>query len=537
MRLKKSLGMLFAAAMFGWHAPVQAQVVPGSGQQLTELADDFEDTNWGFTLNLPKASTNIDKVDRQPAGFSSNGMWFESTYRGTPDFVKRVETPEGGLPGSKGAMALQTLYSGIPGQLSHKFQQDDLIANVSQKMGFMLPAAWTPSYVVRVYVPPFEQWEQRVGSSFGFRADCQTIINKPTKVGRFFRTGGTTKEIEQYWPGFFIQFNGKNHPQHTTANTATILIRSGERGEDIPGPVITKPGWWTLGMTITSDGKVHYYGHEGVANLTSKDHLYSNFPYGYKCLQTSTYFFNVVNQDDGKTWSTRWIVDDPKVYVATRPYTPPAQVAKLPVQPISQVKPIAPVTTTPATGTPAVTAPLTAPATSSTTAPQTPTTPVAAPIAAPAAAVPAATPAPAAAPTLQQAPAAPAAEPAVTPPAAAQLPQLQSAATPVTPGTGVKPAAESKGPVTVWVPTQKKPAAPELSAVVSPVTPAKAAQAPAAPAPALLSDDAVTDSAPIAAAVIAAPVPAPVIAPQEDAPVLPTDSADQTQPPAPATPQ
>lgn len=518
MRLKKSLGMLFAAAMFGWHAPVQAQVVPGSGQQLTEVADDFEDTNWGFTLNLPKASTNIDKVDRQPAGFSSNGMWFESTYRGTPDFVKRVETPEGGIPGSKGALALQTLYSGVPGQLSHKFQQDDLIANVSQKMGYMLPATWTPSYVVRVYVPPFEQWEQRVGSSFGFRADCQTIINKPTKVGRLFRTGGTSKEIEQYWPGFFIQFNGKNHPQHTTQNTATILIRSGERGEDIPGPVITRPGWWTLGMTITSDGKVHYYGHEGVANLTSKDHLYSNFPYGYKCLQTSTYFFNVVNQDDGKTWSTRWIVDDPKVYVATRPYTPPAQVAKLPVQPISQVKPVAPATPAPAASTPAATVPVTTPEPTNPAVPQTP-----------------ATSAPATPPALQQEPAAPATQPVVTPPATTQLPQLQSSASPIT----LSPAKSTpeKAPVTVWIPTQKKSIAPELSAVASPVTPAKAAQPATAAAPALLSDDAVTDSAPIVAPVIAAPVPAPVIAPQEDAPVLPADAEDQSEPPAPATPK
>lgn len=354
MRLKKSLGLLFAAAIFGFQAPVDAQVVPGTGQQLTELGDDFEDPNWNFTLNLPKASTNIDKVDRQPAGYSSNGMWFESTFRGTPDFVKRIDTPEGGLPGSKGAMALQTLYSGIPGQLSNKFQQDDLIANVSQKLGYMLPANWTPSYVVRIYVPPFDQWEQRVGSSFGFRADCQTIINKPTKVGKLFRTGGTSREVEQYWPGFFIQFNGKNHPQYPMQDSATILIRSGERGEDIPGPAITRPGWWTLGMTITSDGKVHYYGHEGVANLTAKDHLYSNYPYGYKCLQTSTYFFNVVNQDDGRTWSTRWIVDDPKVYVATRPYTAPAQTAGVPAQRVSQTTPLAPQGQTPAAATPVV---------------------------------------------------------------------------------------------------------------------------------------------------------------------------------------
>ena len=347
MRMKKiSLGLAVVASLLGWQMPTEAQVVPGSGQQITEVGDDFEDPNWTYTFNLPKASSNIDKVDRQPSGFSSNSMWFESLYRGTPDFVKRVETPEGGIPGSKGAMALQTLYSGIPGQLSNKFQQDDLIANVNQKLGYMLPASWTPSYVVRIYVPPFESWEHRVGSSFGFRADCQTMINKPTKAGKFFRTGGTTREMEQYWPGFFFQYNGKNHPQHTDKNTATILIRSGERGEDIPGPAILHEGWWTLGMTITPDGRVHYYGHEGVANLTAKDHLYSNFPYGYKCLQTSTYFFNVVNQDDGRSWSTRWIVDDPKVFVATGSYTPRKvpQTAQIPAQPVSQTKPIPPAT-------------------------------------------------------------------------------------------------------------------------------------------------------------------------------------------------
>ena len=500
MRLKKSLGLLFAAAMLGWQAPVQAQIVPGTGQHLSELTDDFEDENWSFVLNLPKASSNIDKVDRQPAGYSTNGKWFESTYRGTPDFVKRIDTPEGGLPGSKGAMALQTLYSGIPGQLSNKFQQDDLIANVSQKLGHMIPATWTPSYVVRVYVPPFEQWEQRVGSSFGYRADCQTIVNKPTKVGKLFRTGGTSKEIEQYWPGFFFQFNGKNHPQYTMQNTATILIRSGERGEDIPGPVITEPGWWTLGMTITSDGKVHYYGHSGVANLTSKDHLYSNFPYGYKCLQTSTYFFNVVNQDDGKTWSTRWIVDDPKVFVATRPYTPPAQTAQVPTTPVSQVKPVAPV----------------APATPAQPAAPPAATPAAQPVVAPAT-PPAATPA--AVPAIQ----APAAASAATP-AATQVPALQAA--PVAPSTTLKAKPESK---TAAV------GLPSLSSQPSPVTPVRAAEPVPAPAPALLPAETEAEPVALSAPVIPAPVPAPAALPSEDAPRLPDDAP--VLPPAPATPE
>ena len=342
MNLRFALPIVFIFAFPHLIMPVQAQVVPGTGQQIMEVFDDFEDPAWAFNLNLPKSSANIDKVERHPSGFSNNRLYLESLYRGTPDFVRRVETPPGGLPGSTGALALQTMHSGIPGTTSNTFQQDDLIAGVQQKLGYMMPASWTPSYVVRVYIPPFDKWEQRHGSHFGFRADCNTTIDKPTKIGKFFKSMGTTKKLEQYWPGFFVQLHLKNKSGEKE-DYASILIRSDQNGHDVPGPRITQPGWWTLGMTITPDGKVHYYAHEGVANLTAKDHLYSNFPYGYRCEQTSTFFFNVVNQDDGRTWSTRWIVDDPKVYVASGTYRPPvqqqmAQKPQTPVQPTTPVQ-------------------------------------------------------------------------------------------------------------------------------------------------------------------------------------------------------
>ncbi len=507
MRLQKiSLGLAIVAAILGWQMPTEAQVVPGSGQQIIEVGDDFEDPNWTFTLNLPKASSNIDKVDRQPSGFSSNNMWLESLFRGTPDFVKRVETPAGGIPGSKGAMALQTLYSGIPGQFSNKFQQDDLIANVQQKLGFMLPASWTPSYVARIYVPPFEDWEKRVGSSFGFRADCQTMINKPTKVGKLFRTGGTSKEIEQYWPGFFFQYNAKSHPQHTDKNTATILIRSGERGEDIPGPAILHEGWWTLGMTITPDGKVHYYGHEGVANLTAKDHLYSSYPYGYKCLQSSTFFFNVVNQDDGRSWSTRWIVDDPKVYVATGSYTPRQvpQTAQVPAQPVSQTKPVPPAAPP---ATPAVPAPLT-------------TVPAVIPPLAPTVPVPT--------PSLQTAPQ------AVTP-----LPAL-SPVLPTTPATPLSSKSKANiellgpllaQPMLLKPPTEATASLPPLSRQLSPITPATVANLEVPePAPALLPD-----LTAVAAPAISQPASAPMTLPVDAA--IPLSPVTPASPPAPSTPE
>ncbi len=314
MPLRQWISLMIVAGITS-ATTLQAQVVPGTGTKLSQVGDDFEDDNWHYTYNLPKASSNIDKIDRLPAGASSNMRWLESTYRGTPDFLKRVETPPGGLPGSRGAMAIQTLNSGIPGRASMKFQQDDLIANLASTVGY-LPAGRTPSVITRVYLPEFDQWEERNGSQFGFRIDCQTLIDKKITAKNFFRrASGGGKTMEPYWPGMFIQFNRKEDLK-TDKDTAMILIRSGSRGEDLPGPTITRAGWWTLGMTVTPDGSVHYYAHEGVERLTAKDHLYSGKPYGYTALQMNTFFFNIVNQDDGRTWSTRFIVDDTEVFVA-----------------------------------------------------------------------------------------------------------------------------------------------------------------------------------------------------------------------------
>ena len=67
-------------------------------------------------------------------------------------------------------------------------------------------------------------------------------------------------------------------------------------------------------MSVTGDGRVHYYGKQGTDNLTAADHLYSSFPYGYQAEYFATHFFNSCNQNDGKNWSTPIIIDDPAIY-------------------------------------------------------------------------------------------------------------------------------------------------------------------------------------------------------------------------------
>jgi hypothetical protein len=279
-------------------------IVPGTGDKAENVGDDFEDPKWSYIPGLPKSSKNIDGQTRLPAGRSTNNRWFESTYRGTPDILKRVETPEGGLPGSEGAMMMRTLYSGIPNQIDGENQQDDLIANTSTGIGGFVPVSWRPSVVVRVYLPPFDEWEKRTGTSFALRADCRG------------RKKGEDK-LEAYWPGIFIQFI-YNEPRKQP-NAALLVIRGLDSGHDFSGPLIKEPGWWTLGMSFSPDGYVHYYAHAGVENLRAQDRIASHYPYYFRCERFQNFFFNVANANNGRSWSTSWIVDDPAVYFASRP--------------------------------------------------------------------------------------------------------------------------------------------------------------------------------------------------------------------------
>lgn len=311
--LTRSVPVVLSLTLVGWAAaPARAQVVPGTGTRVAY--DDMEDPSWSYELNLPKASSNLDNQERQPGGQSANGKWYESSLRGEPDIVKRVPTPAGGLPGSQGSLMMRTLYSGVPTYRTNKFQQDDLVFNASMTTGGYISPSRTPNCIAHVYLPPFNQWEKRTGTSFGIRADVIGTFHKNDGGGRgWFRRGPTTT-VEPFWPGMFLQFNSKSDGQNQE-DSATILVRANEYGQDIPAKQITQTGWWTFGMTFTPDGRVHYYAKPGVGKFTPADLLASTIPYGTKVENFNTIFFNVVNQDDGRSWSTEWIVDDPEIYV------------------------------------------------------------------------------------------------------------------------------------------------------------------------------------------------------------------------------
>ncbi|TWT94248.1 hypothetical protein [Neorhodopirellula pilleata] len=294
-------------------AVAQRPVVPGTGVELLGVSDDFEDPNWRYIPNNPKSTEDIDDNQRAPLGKSSNGRWYEGVKRGHPDVVQRVPTPAGGLPGSQGSLLMRSKFTGIPGMSSGTMHQDDFICNVQYRLNRRIDISEVPSVTTRVFLPPVAEWENRSGPHFGFRLALETTAMIEEEVG-FFKMKREELGNEIYWPGMFIEFESKDQTRKPH-DYAYLRIRSNKNGGDFRGPQITTTGWWTLGLSCTPDGMVHYYAAPGIDELTEEDYITSQFPYSYQAERMRTFFYNVCSADDGQRWSTSFIVDDPKVYV------------------------------------------------------------------------------------------------------------------------------------------------------------------------------------------------------------------------------
>ena len=313
-RLVLAAAAVFFSSAFALNAFAQSRseiVVPGTGVQLKQVGDDFEDEDWGYVPNNPKSTEDIDENQRMPMGKTHNGRWYEGAKRGHPDIVKRVPTPPGGLAGSEGSMLMRSLFTGIPNRPSHKMHQDDFICNVQYRTGGTLKVSQSPNITTRVFIPPLDQWERRNGPHFAFRAAVETtIMENKTK----FLFSSKAEKDEVYWPGLFI-LRGTKQVEGKVVPYAYFRVRADRSGGDFMGPEITETGWWTLGLSFTPDGLVHYFARQGIEELSREDYIATAMPYGYRCEELRSFFYNVVNGDNGRDWSTDWIVDDPKLYV------------------------------------------------------------------------------------------------------------------------------------------------------------------------------------------------------------------------------
>ena len=317
--MKFSFSRCVSAALCGLvianTASAARPVVPGTGTKIDYVGDNFEDTEWNFVHNFPKSSREQDEKLRSPTGKSINGRWVEGPERGHPDHMQIIPTPAGGIAGSNYALLVRTLNSGIPGYNSRDTQQDDLVANSLARIG-TVPVSEMPSATIRVFLPAVDQWENRTGPQFGFRISTSTIATKSESTGGFFGGSRTVTENEPYWPGLWIHFRSKGS-KGAKEDGAFLTYRGDTRGRDIRCKDITVEqfGWWTMGLSVTPDGMVHYYAKPGVEDLTAKDYITSQFPYGFNAQRLRTFFIDVCNNNDGKTWSTPFVIDDPALYV------------------------------------------------------------------------------------------------------------------------------------------------------------------------------------------------------------------------------
>ena len=121
---------------------------------------------------------------------------------------------------------------------------------------------------------------------------------------------------EPYWPGIWINFQSETS-RGVEKDSAYLTIRSNSRGGDFRSKEIPSEqfGWWTFGMSVSGNGQIHYFAKPGIEDLTMADHLTSQYPYGYRAERLNAFFFNICNRNDGRTWSTPFVIDDPAVFV------------------------------------------------------------------------------------------------------------------------------------------------------------------------------------------------------------------------------
>ena len=76
------------------------------------------------------------------------------------------------------------MHSGVPGEQSFDVQQDDLILNVSTRLGSSVEQVKC-QVVLRLYLPHPDIWENRTGPHFGMRLGVRTTAQKHAKA--YFR--------------------------------------------------------------------------------------------------------------------------------------------------------------------------------------------------------------------------------------------------------------------------------------------------------------------------------------------------------------
>ncbi len=84
-------------------------------------------------------------------------------------------------------------------------------------------------------------------------------------------------ETEPYWPGIFVNYKRQAERRKNEA-PATWVIRASNPGGDYVVRPIKETGWYTLGMSFSPDGMIHYYIRQGNRRSHIADRVASQHP-------------------------------------------------------------------------------------------------------------------------------------------------------------------------------------------------------------------------------------------------------------------
>lgn len=285
--MRGRLRLLILALMAAFRS-VTVAGVPGSGYIVDALSDEFEN-QWSFDY-----ANNT----------SSNGLWY-ATFRGAPEQMALVASPEGAVGGSAQALQIRSVDNGddaYPGM-------EDLVARLYDNtvVGHFLAHSEGPSVVGWVYLPPISLWP--VGThSFGFRAAARdsTLISASNPLGEYYPSLWTYRAND-----------GKGY----------LMIRVGDGfTPDFLVAEFTSGGWYTFGISWNALGQTEYYAAAGRVTLASGDLFYTDSGSGRVMEVLAYHFFSLRFPADGSL-SPDFLVDRCRVFTSVEPIPPSIQLA------------------------------------------------------------------------------------------------------------------------------------------------------------------------------------------------------------------
>ncbi|CAB5496393.1 hypothetical protein THERMOT_510 [Bathymodiolus thermophilus thioautotrophic gill symbiont] len=241
-----------------------------------------------YPVAIPGTGSTVQKLDFEKEkrgssdffynhGWAGQGYGLTGTQRGAPESIKVGRTPnvKSGFSDSSlfsGKKSLQ-FYSHIRNSQWHddhstggtkyysgadKENQDDFFMPIINKKGWV--ASDTPAVLMHIYTEGISLMDSLQ----------YTSLRMPT-VSKFWN--GTKAR----WPGIWIYQNPRNLKY--TISLRRPAPSSMDVSFDFPGvKKIQESTWWTLGLSITPNGNIHYFLADSyVENLTMEHYLSSSF--------------------------------------------------------------------------------------------------------------------------------------------------------------------------------------------------------------------------------------------------------------------